>query len=94
MSNEQPPVSVAFARGGYIFRIEVRFLPYPWSTFQYWAKVTGATRDSTGAAIPVDHLPFRPVQYHGPTEVDAVEQVKRQIDDWFDAHPDAGPTGI
>jgi hypothetical protein len=92
VSNEQSPVSVAYARDGYSFRIEVRFLPYPWARFQYWAKVTGATRDATGAALTGDQLPFRPVQYHGATEVDVVEQARRQIDDWFDAHPDAGPT--
>ena len=91
MANEQPPVSVAYARGGYTFRIEVRFLPYPWSTFQYWAKVTAATRDATDTAIALEHLPFRPVHYHGATEMEVVDQVKRQIDDWFDAYPDAGP---
>lgn len=81
MSDDPQPVSVVYARGGYSFRIEVRFLPYPWAAFQYWAKVTGATRVGAGAALTIDQLPFRPLQHHGATETDAVALAKRQIDE-------------
>lgn len=94
MSTEQPLEGAVYARNGFRFRIEVRFLPYPWATFQYWAKVMGATRDATPpTALPVDQLPFRPVQCHGATGDEAVEQVRRQIDAWFDAHPGPGSNG-
>jgi hypothetical protein len=92
--NERAPVFSAYTRGGYEFTIETRFLPYPWETFRYWAKVTGVARaDAPSTPLSLEDLPFRPVAHHGATEADVIEKVTRHIDDWFErATPPAGST--
>lgn len=82
MPTEFEPAIAEYRRGGYIFTIETRVRDYPWDTFKYWAKVTAVARvDAPGTPMSLDELPFRPMHQHGASEADAVEQVKRQIDD-------------
>jgi hypothetical protein len=89
-SYEQPSDSI-YTRRGYDFRIEIRFLPYPYADFRYWAKVMGVVpQGATASDSSTQPPPFVPVACHGSTAQEAIDQVRRQIDDWLDAHREVG----
>lgn len=82
LPTESEPVTAEYRRAGYIFTIEVRVREYPWAAFRYWAKAIAAARvDAPSTPIALTELPFTRVQHPAASPEEAIEQVKRQIDD-------------
>ena len=81
-------------RGGHHFWIDSGRFPRPFGKYRFFAKVTRAVRHGKPTEDVTARLPFRPFEHWGVNRADAIADAIMQIDDWYDAHPDADQTRI
>ena len=76
-------------RDGYDFLINTGEFTRRVGSFVFFAKVVRAWRTGEPPEdIALSDLPFRPIEHWGVDLANAQSKAIKQIDDWFDSHPE------